>query len=61
MIAGAIEAHAAKVRYHSDPSASEAPHVGTGDIAAGLATRYAKRAAYHRAEIVLACIVLHLR
>jgi len=27
----------------------------------GLATRYAKRAAYHRAEIVLACIVLHLR
>jgi transposase len=27
----------------------------------GLATRYAKRAAYHRAEIILACIVLHLR
>jgi transposase len=27
----------------------------------GLATRFAKRAAYHRAEIVLACIVLHLR
>ncbi|UOX90403.1 transposase [Amycolatopsis sp. FBCC-B4732] len=27
----------------------------------GLATRYAKRAAYHRAEIVLACIILHLR
>jgi transposase len=26
----------------------------------GLATRFAKRAAYHRAE-VLACIVLHLR
>ncbi|GAB2798996.1 transposase [Amycolatopsis magusensis] len=27
----------------------------------GLATRFAKRAAYHRAEIILACIVLHLR
>jgi transposase len=27
----------------------------------GLATRYAKRAAYHRAEIVIACIILHLR
>nr|WP_143254724.1 IS5 family transposase [Amycolatopsis azurea] len=27
----------------------------------GLATRYAKRAAYHRAEIILACIILHLR
>lgn len=27
----------------------------------GLATRYAKRAAYHRSEILLACIVLHLR
>lgn len=27
----------------------------------GLATRYTKRAAYHRAEIILACIVLHLR
>jgi transposase len=27
----------------------------------GLATHYAKRAASHRAEIVLACIVLHLR
>lgn len=27
----------------------------------GLATRFAKRAAYHRAEIVLASIVLHLR
>ncbi|WP_082857745.1 transposase [Amycolatopsis regifaucium] len=27
----------------------------------GLATRYAKRAAYHRAEIILGCIVLHLR
>ncbi len=27
----------------------------------GLATRFAKRAAYHRAEIVLACIVVHLR
>ncbi|WP_424190188.1 transposase [Actinokineospora sp. G85] len=27
----------------------------------GLATRYATRAAYHRAEIILARIVLHLR
>jgi transposase len=27
----------------------------------GLATRFAKRAAYHRAEIILACIILHLR
>ena len=27
----------------------------------GLATRSAKRAASHRAEIILACIVLHLR
>ena len=27
----------------------------------GLATRYAKRAAYHRSEIVIACIILHLR
>ncbi|WP_143466812.1 transposase [Lentzea kentuckyensis] len=27
----------------------------------GLATRFPKRAAYHRAEIILACIVLHLR
>ncbi|KOV85297.1 transposase [Nocardia sp. NRRL S-836] len=27
----------------------------------GLATRFAKRTAYHRAEIILACIVLHLR
>ncbi|WP_369808984.1 transposase family protein [Nocardia sp. NRRL S-836] len=27
----------------------------------GLATRFAQRAAYHRAEIILACIVLHLR
>ncbi|MCP2198603.1 Transposase DDE domain-containing protein [Lentzea flava] len=27
----------------------------------GLATRFAKRAAYHRAEIILACTVLHLR
>jgi transposase len=27
----------------------------------GLATRYAKRAAYHRAEIIIACIILHLR
>jgi transposase len=27
----------------------------------GLATRYAKRAAYYRSEILIACIVLHLR
>jgi len=27
----------------------------------GLATRYAKRAAYHRSEILIACIILHLR
>ncbi|EMD29232.1 transposase family protein [Amycolatopsis azurea] len=27
----------------------------------GLATRFAKRAVYHRAEIILACIILHLR
>lgn len=27
----------------------------------GLATRYATRAAYHRSEIILACIILHLR
>ncbi|MFD5827152.1 transposase family protein [Lentzea sp. NPDC060358] len=26
-----------------------------------LATRFAKRAAHHRAEIILACVVLHLR
>ncbi|WET76561.1 hypothetical protein P3102_20795 [Amycolatopsis sp. QT-25] len=27
----------------------------------GLATRFAKRAAYHRSEIILSCIVRHLR
>jgi len=32
VIAGAIEAHAAGVRYHTDPSTAETPHIGTGDI-----------------------------
>jgi transposase len=27
----------------------------------GLATRYAKRAAYYRSEILIACIILHLK
>jgi transposase len=27
----------------------------------GLATRYAKRAAYYRSEVLIACIILHLR
>ena len=27
----------------------------------GLATRYAKRAAYYRSAVLLACVILHLR
>lgn len=32
VIAAAIEAHAAGVRYHTDPSTAETPRSGTGDV-----------------------------